>query len=71
MIKSKSYTGEYVAKQVYGAHATVICGINIIAGYITIMNPASGFQSVSSDGRIYSYISLTDNSKYELNSYGN
>ncbi|WP_175562071.1 papain-like cysteine protease family protein [Anaerocolumna xylanovorans] len=55
----------------YGGHATVICGINIIAGYITIMNPQSGFQSATSNGTTYTYTSITNNLVYELERYGN
>lgn len=126
-LKSKSYTGEYVAQYVYGtnynqsanpdqvlaalnniygvsytyystapsdstilnsisslgrplysrwssssgSHATFIYGINVIGGYIYIMNPASGFMSASSNGYNYTYISLNSGNTFTLYAYAN
>lgn len=54
-----------------GSHATVIDGINVIAGYITIMNPASGFMSASANGSSYTYISLNSGNTFTLYAYAN
>lgn len=41
-----------------GRHAVVICGSNLISGYMTVMDPNGGFQSVTlTSGGRYSYVS--------------
>lgn len=53
----------------YG-HACVIYGINIIGGYIYIMDPEYGFCSGSSNGSTYSFTSLYSGVTWSLIGYG-
>lgn len=51
-----------------GSHACVISGINALSGYITVMDPESGFVSASTNGSTYTYISV--HSAVRLTLYG-
>lgn len=54
-----------------GGHATVICGVNVLSGYITIMNPASGFMTATTNGSTYTYISVNNGNRFTLYGYAN
>lgn len=60
--------GKWISDQ--GTHAAVISGINTISGYITVMDPSSGFVSATSDGYVYSYTSLDTGNTFSLIGYG-
>jgi hypothetical protein len=53
-----------------GRHAMVIYGMNIIGGYISIMDPEYGFASAVSNGTTYKYTSLYSGVSLSLSGYG-
>ncbi|MDF2945025.1 MAG: hypothetical protein K0S01_3883 [Herbinix sp.] len=48
----------------------VIYGMNIIGGYISIMDPEYGFASAVSNGTTYKYTSLYSGVSLSLSGYG-